>query len=102
MPAPIEFVCLNPKHPPRRITISGFVTIHDGGWAFCPDAGLEAHQWKHIDPLALSDVVRRLTYIVEGLRRDMDGPLGPLPEVEVAPIPPPARTKPTSRHAVPQ
>jgi hypothetical protein len=101
MPAPIDFVCLNPKHPPRRITISGFVTIHDGGWAFCSDAGLEAHQWRRIDPLALSEVVRRLPAIVDVLRRDLSGPLGPVRDIEI-PIPPPVAPKQTERHAVPR
>jgi hypothetical protein len=82
VPAPIEFVCLNPKHPPRRITISGFVTIYESAWAFCPEPGVEDHQWRRIQGRALSEVVRRLPSIVELLRRDADGPLGPVAEIE--------------------
>ena len=54
MPASIDFLCVSPAHPPRLLRIGGYVTIVNGGWAYCR-AGVDAgHTWRRIEPTALS------------------------------------------------
>jgi hypothetical protein len=48
--------------------VSGFVTIEDGGWAFCPEGGFEGHRWHRIEPVGLSDLVRMGATLIAGVQ----------------------------------
>lgn len=32
------------------------VTIHDGGWAYCPAGARSEHQWEAIEPVSVADL----------------------------------------------
>ncbi|MDP9274485.1 MAG: hypothetical protein M3O99_02670 [Chloroflexota bacterium] len=32
------------------------VTIHDGGWAYCPGGAQTEHEWEAIEPVSLTDL----------------------------------------------
>ena len=59
MPAPISFLCTNPKHAPSLLVVGGYVTINEGAWAFCPSAGLDQHRWQPIAPTSLGELIAR-------------------------------------------
>jgi len=39
-----------------RLTEGSPVTIHDGGWAYCPAGARSEHQWEAIEPVSLADL----------------------------------------------
>jgi hypothetical protein len=47
----IQFVCIKPEHRPRTLTAQSSLTIHEGGWAYCPHGAGEGHAWHRIVPL---------------------------------------------------
>jgi hypothetical protein len=46
----IHFVCVRFDHRPRTLTDRPALTIHSGGWAFCPQSLGGEHEWQHISP----------------------------------------------------
>ena len=40
----------------RNVEAGNPVTIHDGGWAYCPAGTLTDHLWEAIEPVSLSDL----------------------------------------------
>jgi hypothetical protein len=39
-----------------RVADGSPVTIHDGGWAYCPAGAQSDHKWEAIDPVTLTDL----------------------------------------------
>jgi hypothetical protein len=46
----IHFVCVRFDHRPRTLADRPALTIHSGGWAFCPQSLGGDHEWQHISP----------------------------------------------------
>jgi hypothetical protein len=43
----IEFMCVTPDHDSSRLPDVDHLTVHEGGWAYCPqDARAVAHEWR--------------------------------------------------------
>ena len=46
----IHFVCVRADHSPKTLADRPAVTIHSGGWAYCPQSSADGHEWEHISP----------------------------------------------------
>jgi hypothetical protein len=46
----IHFVCVRADHRPRTLADRPALTIHGGGWAFCPQSQAGEHEWHQISP----------------------------------------------------
>jgi len=55
----VKFVCIAKAHATSRSEAA--LTIHEGGWAFCPagaGADATAHQWEPSAGLSIADALR--------------------------------------------
>jgi hypothetical protein len=54
----IRFVCVRAEHRPKTFAADPALTIHEGGWAFCPQSTVGDHQWQLITPRTRDDLAR--------------------------------------------
>ncbi|HEY7625272.1 MAG TPA: hypothetical protein VIA63_09630 [Candidatus Limnocylindria bacterium] len=54
----IEFLCVDPSHEPHLSALSGYVTIVERAWAYCPRGAATPHDWRPIPPIALPELVK--------------------------------------------
>jgi hypothetical protein len=52
----IDFVCVRADHRARTLADRPALTIHSGGWAFCPQSQAGGHEWRHINPSTRDDL----------------------------------------------
>jgi hypothetical protein len=58
----VRYVCRSKAHMDTSasrsamVTAGSPVTIHDGGWAYCPAGSQTDHAWEAIEPVTLTDL----------------------------------------------
>jgi hypothetical protein len=54
----IDFVCVRIEHRPRALSDRPCLTIHFGGWAYCPQSSNDGHEWHRIAPSSRDELAR--------------------------------------------
>ena len=56
----VQFICRAKVHVDASrnatVAVGSPVTIHEGGWAYCPAGSRNDHMWEAIEPVTLSDL----------------------------------------------
>jgi hypothetical protein len=56
----VRYICRSKAHADASriamVAAGSPVTIHDGGWAYCPAGSRADHAWQAIEPVTLADL----------------------------------------------